>query len=109
MQSIYARGVSEALFLGRQALLSSGVAVETRNGSALEFPTPVITTYTHSRERVLFYPERDANPYFHLMESLWMLAGRNDVEWISQFNHRIEEYSDDGDVFHGAYGFRWRE
>ena len=49
-------GVSEALFLGRQALLSSGVEVQTRNGLALEFPTPVITTYTHSRERVLFYP-----------------------------------------------------
>mgnify|MGYP001024460874 FL=1 len=108
MQSIYARGVSEALFLGRQALLSSGVEVQTRNGLALEFPTPVITTYTHSRERVLFYPERDANPYFHLMESLWMLAGRNDVDWISQFNGRMNTYSDDGVTFHGAYGYRWR-
>lgn len=109
MQHIYARGVSEALYLGKQALESSGVEVQTRNGPALEFPTPVMTTYTHSRERVLFYPERDANPFFHLMESFWMLAGRNDVEWISQFNGRINTYSDDGEHFHGAYGFRWRE
>jgi len=108
MQSIYARGVSEALFLGQQTLFSSGKEVNTRNGLALEFPTPVVTTYTHSRERVLFYPERDANPYFHLMESLWMLAGRNDVDWISQFNGRIDTYSDDGKTFHGAYGYRWR-
>jgi thymidylate synthase len=109
MQSIYARGVSEALYLGKQALESSGREVQTRNGVALEFPTPVMTTYTHSRERVLFYPERDANPYFHLMESFWMLAGRNDVKWISDFNGRINTYSDDGEHFHGAYGFRWRE
>lgn len=109
MQSITARGVSEALYLGKQALEANGREVKTRNGVALEFPTPVITTYTHSRERVLFYPQRDANPYFHLMESFWMLAGRNDVSWISDFNGRINTYSDDGIHFHGAYGFRWRE
>jgi len=108
MQSINARGVSEALYLAKQGIESSGVEVQTRNGPALEFPTPVTTTYTHSRERVLFYHERDANPYFHLMESLWMLAGRNDVDWISQFNGRMNTYSDDGVTFHGAYGYRWR-
>ena len=108
MQSINARGVSEALYLAKQGIESSGVEVQTRNGAALEFPTPVTTTYTHSRERVLFYHERDANPYFHLMESLWMLAGRNDVDWISQFNGRMNTYSDDGVTFHGAYGYRWR-
>ena len=86
MRTFYTRGVSEALFLGVQALKEEHIEVETRNGTALEFPTPVCTTYTHPLERVLFYPERDANPFFHLMESFWMLAGRNDVEWISKFN-----------------------
>tara|TARA_R110000796_G_scaffold134266_1_gene249977 strand:+ start:74 stop:1048 length:975 start_codon:yes stop_codon:yes gene_type:complete len=109
MQSFYVRNVAEALYVAKQALLLKGVEVETRNGPALEFPTPVTTVYTHSRERVLFYPERDANPYFHFMEGMWMLAGRNDVDWISQFNSNISNYSDDGEVFHGAYGFRWRE
>jgi thymidylate synthase len=42
------------------------------------------------------------------MESLWMLAGRNDVDWISKYNGRINNYSDDGVTFHGAYGHRWR-
>ena len=109
MRCFYVRNVSEALYQVKLAIEEEGVKVETRNGTALEFPTPVMTTYTHSRERVLFYSERDANPFFHFMESLWMLAGRNDVEWISQFNGRISTYSDDGEYFHGAYGFRWRE
>ena len=72
MQYISARNVSEALYLAVQALETKGVEVETRNGKALEFACPVMTSYSHSRERVLFYPMRDANPYFHLMESFWM-------------------------------------
>ena len=109
MLSMEVRNVSEALFFGKQFIEQNGVEVQTRNGLALELPMPVITTYTHPEERVLFYKGRDANPYFHLMESLWMLAGRNEVDWISQFNGRINTYSDDGEYFHGAYGFRWRE
>ena len=54
MQSFYVRNVAEALYVAKQALLLKGVEVETRNGPALEFPTPVTTVYTHSRERVLF-------------------------------------------------------
>ena len=102
MRSIVARNVSEALYLAKQAIDIEGVEVDTRNGKALEFPTPVMTTYKVSTERVLFYPQRDANPFFHFMEGLWMLAGRNDVAWISQFNGRINTYSDTGAHFHGA-------
>jgi thymidylate synthase len=109
IRTFYVRGASEALFLGLQALNADGVKVETRNGVALEFDGPVCTTYTHPRERVLFYPVRDANPFFHLFESLWMLSGRNDVEWIDRYNGKIKQYSDDGKIFHGAYGYRWRK
>ena len=109
MYTITSRNVSEAFYLGLQAIDKIGNSTQTRGGLVAEFPTPVCTTYKNPKERVLFYPVRDANPYFHLMESLWMLAGRNDVEWISQFNGRINTYSDDGETFHGAYGFRWRE
>jgi thymidylate synthase len=102
------RNVSEALYLCKTALEEEGTTIQTRNGPALEFDTPVAITYNNPCERVLFYPQRDANPVFHLMESLWMLQGRNDVDWISQFNGRINTYSDDGKTFHGAYGHRWR-
>jgi thymidylate synthase len=57
---------------------------------------------------VLFNPVRDANPFFHLMESLWMLRGQRDVQSMVRYNKRMDEYSDDGEVFHGAYGYRWR-
>jgi thymidylate synthase len=42
------------------------------------------------------------------MESLWMLRGQRDVQSMVRYNKRMDEYSDDGEVFHGAYGYRWR-
>lgn len=81
----------------------------SRYGNTLTVEEPVTVTYTHPRERVLFNPQRDANPFFHLYEALWMLAGRNDVAPLAYYNSKIAEIaSDDGQIFNGAYGFRWR-
>lgn len=80
----------------------------SRNGDVLMFPYPVITEIRNPQERVLFWGLRDANPYFHLMESLWMLAGRNDVDFPAHFVKSFVNYSDDGIILDGAYGYRWR-
>lgn len=109
MYQIKVRNVNEALAVGFH-LMSSDIypvrKIAPRGKDTLEFPTPVCTEYTHPRERVLFNEERDANPFFHLMEGLWMLAGRSDVKWIGQFNSTFSQFSDDGTWFHGAYGYR---
>ncbi len=81
---------------------------DSRNGRVMKFKEPVLTTILKPTERVLFHPERDANPIFHLMESVWMLAGRADVEFLSLFNSTIKQYSDDGVYFNAAYGHRMR-
>jgi hypothetical protein len=81
---------------------------QTRNGPAIVHPEMVTTVYTCPSERVLFHGGRDANPIFHLMESIWMLAGRNDVTFLKQFNRRMGDFSDDGKTFNAAYGHRWR-
>ncbi len=80
----------------------------SRNGSVMVIDEPVTVTYTHPRERVLFNAARDANPFFHLMESLWMLAGRNDVAPLAYYSKQMSRYSDDGKTLNGAYGYRWR-
>ncbi len=81
---------------------------QTRNGPAIVHPEMVTTVYTCPAERVLFHSGRDANPIFHLMESIWMLAGRNDVGFLTLFNKRMSDFSDDGKSFNAAYGHRWR-
>ena len=94
------------LISNKQAPLSR---VESRVGPVISIDEPLTITYSRPWQRVLFNAQRDANPFFHLFESLWMLAGRNDVELLSYYNSKIGEIaSDDGETLNGAYGYRWR-
>ena len=108
MHTIHARNVNDAFVSGMKLLYEEGTPRQSRAGDVLEYPTCVATVYEKPWERVLFNPVRDANPFFHLMESLWMLRGQRDVQSMVRYNKRMDEYSDDGEVFHGAYGYRWR-
>lgn len=109
MHTIEARNVNEALAEALNLFSFFGEKEDSRNGPVLVIDGPVVTEYNCPWERVVFSPTRDANPFFHLMESLWMLAGRNDIEWPVLFNKKFADYSDDGVTDHGAYGYRWRK
>ncbi len=107
MYVIKARNVHTALPEAIHYLSICGRTEESRNGMVIRSPESVTTVYTHPRERVLFWPERDANPFFHFYEGLWMLGGREDVASLTRFVKRMSDYSDNGTTFHGAYGYRW--
>lgn len=81
--------------------------VSPRGEATREYDEPVVTIYDRPWRRVLFSEMRDANPFFHLMEALWMLAGRDDAKWIGQFSKNISQFAEDDGKFHGAYGYRW--
>jgi len=82
---------------------------ETRNGKVKVFSEPVTITFENPTERVLFNRARDANPFFHVFESLWMLAGRNDLKPLLKYVSTFGDFSDDGETLNGAYGYRWRQ
>jgi thymidylate synthase len=106
-----ARNVNDAYndILWRLGITEFVEKVNSRNGGVMRFKTPVTTVYEQPLERVLWDPVRDANPFFHIMEVAWMLAGRNDVEWVAGFAKQMREYTDNGTEYHGAYGHRWRK
>lgn len=109
MPELFSSNVHDMLPKARTLLAEDGEWNHRRNGVILELDgAPAVMIYLRPNERVLFYPERDANPFFHLFESLWMLAGRRDVRWLEQWSSQIAQYSDDGKIFNGAYGYRWR-
>lgn len=108
MHVITARNVNDALYQGINYLSRVGISRDSRNGPVKVSPIPVTTVYMQPLERVLFWKDRDANPFFHLYESLWMLAGRNDVTPLVKYAKQMHQYSDDGKTLHGAYGYRWR-
>lgn len=105
--NIKVRNVNEAYWTGKLIMSRTPLQkVEVRGNTVGEYPSVFTTTYTRPTERVLFCPVRNANPFFHFIESLWILAGRKDVETLRMFNSQISQYSDDGVTFHGAYGYR---
>lgn len=106
---VSARNVNYALHEGAKLIRERGVQSPSRNGPVVVAPEPVTTVYQKPDERVMLHPERDANPFFHLYEALWMLAGRNDLAPLKEYVSRMSDFSDDGGKTQpGAYGYRWR-
>jgi len=85
------------------------VEENSRNGPVISFKDPVLFRVYDPTQRMITCPIRDANPFFHIMEFVWMMAGSNDIKWISYFNSRMMEFSDDGATQSAAYGYRWRK
>ena len=109
MKVIRARNVNDALLLGLDLFQDprNFRTQESRNGVTYEALEPVTTVYERPWERVCLLKRRDANPFFHFIEGLWMLAGRNDLEPLTYFVKSMEDFSDDGETLWGAYGYRW--
>lgn len=108
MRVIRAFDVNGALLQGLTLLHDYGYETDSRNGPVVKVDQPVSTVTTHPTQRVLFHPWRDANPFFHFYESLWMLAGRQDIKPLTRYVSRMADYSDDGVKQNAAYGYRWR-
>jgi hypothetical protein len=106
---ITAGSVNIALYEGLWHLKEHGISNPSRNGSVIQAPGPVLTEYTKPDRRVMFSPLRDANPFFHLYEAVWMLAGANDVASVAKYAKQMEAFSDNGTSLWGAYGWRWRK
>lgn len=83
----------------------------SRVGQVVQIDEPVTITYSHPKERVLVNQSRDANPFFHLYEALWMIAGRNDIAPLNYYSSNYAKQVQDGDSLYanGAYGYRWRK
>lgn len=113
MYTIHADNVNDAYFRLTAMLRREDDSTEmhrrpSRYGDVIEFADPVATVYRKPWECVLLDLGRNINPFFHFMEALWILAGRNDVEFVARYASKMREFSDDGTTFHGAYGDRWR-
>jgi thymidylate synthase len=106
---ITARNVNDAYISALHAFHVKNLKPEpSRGGLVVRYPSPVCVEYLFPNERVLFDSKRDANPFFHLMESIWMMAGEDTLPFLLQYNAQVRQFSDDGKSMHGAYGGRWR-
>lgn len=88
-------------------LLEQGAEVVVRGNATREFLARH-TRIERPLERYLFLPRRNNDIVAQFAETMWVLAGRDDVAWLERYLPRAPEFSDDGKVWHGAYGPRLR-
>jgi len=105
---INAINVRDALPSAVDYLLIQGIREQTRLGEVLASPGPVCIQYLNPKEHVLFNPIRDANPFFHLMEAIWMLAGRHDGSFLDNYIKDFSKRFGNNGIIMDAYGYRWR-
>jgi len=101
------RTTSEALPFICSRLLDIGDEVGSRNGRVKELLNTTIVIEEPTRREMLSI-NRKANVFAQIAETMWVLAGRNDIEWLSAYLPRAKDYSDDGKTWRGAYGPRLR-
>lgn len=82
---------------------------DSRNGAVRALQGPLTIQYTKPWECVLLDPSRDANPFLHFFDALYILSDRNDVEFLSYFSKQISEYAENDGLLFGAYGYRMRK
>lgn len=70
----------------------------------LDFKTQLTNPY----RRCVGGYERDINVFFLLAEAMWIAMGRKDVHFLTLFNKKMADFSDDGETFHAPYGYRLR-
>lgn len=109
MYVVQAYHPDHALAVAMSRIVALGVSKPSRNGPVLRFDKPVTTEWLTPMQRVSFSTVRDANPFLHVIESMWMLNGNNDVATMGYYAKQMLQYTDDGETLNGAYGFRWRK
>ena len=67
-----------------------------------------LTMLEQPLERYLFLPKRHNDVCAQFAETMWVLAGRDDIAWLSRYLPRAPDFSDDGRTWHAAYGPRLR-
>jgi thymidylate synthase len=108
MHVITALNVRDALPKAVRYLQRFGHPEKTRGGEVLAATKPVTIHYNFPKQHVLLNEIRDANPFFHIMEAMWMLAGRNDGIFLDHYVKDFSKLYGVKGIIPDAYGYRWR-
>ncbi|MCH4810911.1 thymidylate synthase [Vreelandella neptunia] len=101
------RNISSAVVSSVRELLLDGAEVVVKGRLTKELIAKK-TRLAQPLERYLFVPRRNNDIVAQFAESMWVLAGQNDIGWLSKYLPRAPLFSDDGNTWRGAYGPRLR-
>lgn len=60
-------------------------------------------------KRMIISKARGGNPFAQMAEAVWVLAGRNDLDWLETYIPQCKKWSDDGKTWRAGYGPRLRQ
>lgn len=102
------KNVREALLWELQTLLSFSGEVTVRGMTTLETMHSSFTIFNPT-DRLMCVKHRNGNPFAQIAETLWVLAGRNDLDWLERYIPQCKKWSDDGKTWRAGYGPRLRD
>lgn len=88
-------------------LLREGDEFDSRAGKTKEL-TFVGITLEQPWQREIVLPFRKANIAAQIIETMWVLSGRNDIAGLLHYLPRAADFSDDGVTWRAGYGPRLR-
>lgn len=101
------RNATHAFIENLRALLAQGTRIGVRENDTLELRNRQIEL-KYPLERCIIAPRRHNNIFATVAETMWVLAGRNDIGFLSHYLPRAHDFSDDGSTWRGGYGPRIR-
>jgi thymidylate synthase len=101
------RNITDALVTVLKEIDADGQTVAARGSEQREI-LGTLLTIDRPQERVLTIPHRNNNVFAQIAETLWVLAGRDDLDFLGRYLPRAVEFSDDGKTWRAAYGPRLR-
>lgn len=88
-------------------VLRAGELVESRNGKTKELRMLQFTLQDVLSSAITTVGRKVSLPA-QIAETMWVLAGRNDVGWLEYYLPRAKDFADDGAHWRGGYGPRLR-
>lgn len=86
-------------------LQSNAAPVSSRCGDIIDLG-PAFFEFTYPTNQLVLLNKRKFNPYFAVVESAWVLSGRNNLSDLQQVIKNYGQFSDNGISLNGAYGYR---
>jgi thymidylate synthase len=105
---ISAKSIDDALLQLCKKSQDWSLTTRRAGNRMLEAPGPVAVEITDPTRRVIHLPHRNNSLPAQCAETLWVLAGRNDVDWLKFYLPRSPDFSDDGKTWRAGYGPRLR-
>jgi len=101
------RNSTEAFYFSLERMTREGQKIRVRDQEIIELLSQNLII-VKPWEKVVVIPHRENNIFSTIAETFWVIAGRNDLEFLSRYLPNAPDFSDDGSVWRAGYGVRLR-